>query len=343
MVEFFSEYALFLIKTLSIAVIVLFVTGTILTMARRADPGERGQLRVRRLNDRFDAIQDSVEQQVLNKREVKTRRRMRKREEKQRRHRGDPRGRAFVVDFHGDIRASQVDSLREEINAIVSAASEGDEVVVRLESPGGMVHTYGLAASQLRRLREHKLSVTVSVDKVAASGGYMMACVAERIVAAPFAIIGSIGVIGQLPNFHRLLQKNSIDFEQHTAGEYKRTLTMFGRNTATARRKFQHDLEETHQLFKDFVAEHRPALDLEKTATGEYWFGQQALGLGLVDELRTSDDYLLALSQERDIYEVNYRTRPRLSERLAGGATAAWRQVTGAVADSDRESRLPHS
>ena len=108
---------------------------------------------------------------------------------------------------------------------------------------------YGLAASQMQRIRDKKLKLTVCVDKVAASGGYMMAVVADKIIAAPFAVLGSIGVLAQVPNFHRLLKKHDVDFEMLTAGKYKRTLTMFGENTDKGREKFQEDIEDTHVLF----------------------------------------------------------------------------------------------
>jgi serine protease SohB len=192
-------------------------------------------------------------------------------------------------------------------------------VLLRLESEGGLVHAYGLAASQLQRIRERKLRLTAAVDKVAASGGYMMACVADHIIAAPFAVVGSIGVIAQLPNFNRLLKKHEVDFELHTAGEYKRTLTLFGENTDAARAKFREELEDTHALFKAFVADNRPALDLEKVATGEHWFGARALALRLVDELKTSDDFLLERSASADLVHLAFRRKHSLTERIAHG------------------------
>jgi serine protease SohB len=228
-----------------------------------------------------------------------------------------PRPRTFVLDFDGDIRASAVESLREEISAVVQVAKPQDEVLLRLESPGGMVHTYGLAASQLRRLRTAGIRLTAAVDEVAASGGYMMACVADQIIAAPFAVIGSIGVVAQIPNFNRLLKEHNIDFELHTAGEYKRTLTLFGENTEAAREKFREELESTHKLFKGFVTDNRPQLDIDRVATGEHWYGSRALELKLIDAMQTSDDYLLAASKERDIFEVHFKRRKAFPERLA--------------------------
>jgi serine protease SohB len=225
--------------------------------------------------------------------------------------------RMYVIDFDGDIHASGVDSLREEITAILATANQNDQVLVRLESPGGLVHSYGLAASQLKRVRDAGLKLTISVDEVAASGGYMMACVADELVAAPFAVLGSIGVVAEIPNFNRLLQKANIDYEQHTAGQYKRTLTMFGQNTSVAREKFKQELDETHQLFKTFIHENRPDLDLDKVATGEHWYGRQALELGLVDTIQTSDDVILDALKSMDVYSIKYDIRKPLTERLS--------------------------
>ncbi|WP_066963816.1 protease SohB [Microbulbifer sp. Q7] len=232
------------------------------------------------------------------------------------------RKRLFVVHFDGDIKASALSNLREEITAILQVAQKDDEVVVVLESPGGMVANYGLAASQLARVRSAGVKLTIAVDKVAASGGYMMACVADRILAAPFAMLGSIGVVAQLPNFHRLLQRNDVDFELFTAGEYKRTVTMFGENTAEGKEKFQSDLEEIHTLFQHFVSEYRPQLDIAKVATGEVWFGQRALDLALVDELKTSDEYLTSRAQNADLYQVEYKERQNIAKKI-GFATQA--------------------
>ena len=228
--------------------------------------------------------------------------------------------RLFVLDFHGSMDARETDSLREEISAILSIAKADDEVLLRLESGGGVVHGYGLAASQLDRLNKRQINLTVAVDKVAASGGYMMACIGNKIIAAPFAIVGSIGVIAQLPNFNRLLKKHNVDFEQFTAGEFKRTVTLFGENTDKGRDKFQQELEQTHQLFKRFVTEHRPQLDIQQVATGEHWFGYQALELQLVDAIQTSDDYIMAALTERQVYQVKYQLRKGMAEKVGIGS-----------------------
>ncbi len=223
----------------------------------------------------------------------------------------------FVLDFKGDIQASAVEQLREEITLVLATAKAGkDRVVVRLESPGGMVHGYGLAAAQLVRLRDAGFHVTIVVDKVAASGGYMMACIASEIISAPFAILGSIGVVAQIPNFNRLLKQHNVDFELYTAGEYKRTVTMFGENTPEGKAKFEEELQQTHALFKHFVEKYRPQLNVEKVATGEHWYGQDALDLNLVDKLQTSDEYILGLLPQHDVYVISTRKRPTLGEKL---------------------------
>ena len=223
----------------------------------------------------------------------------------------------FVLDFKGDIQASAVEQLREEITLVLATAKAGkDRVVVRLESPGGMVHGYGLAAAQLVRLRDAGFHVTIVVDKVAASGGYMMACIASEIISAPFAILGSIGVVAQVPNFNRLLKQHNVDFELYTAGEYKRTVTMFGENTPEGKAKFEEELQQTHALFKHFVEKYRPQLNVEKVATGEHWDGQDALDLNLVDKLQTSDEYILGLLLQHDVYVISTRKRPTLGEKL---------------------------
>lgn len=236
--------------------------------------------------------------------------------------------RIFVLDFKGDVQASAVAQLREEITLILSTAVvDKDKVILRLESPGGLVHGYGLAAAQLQRLRDAGIHLTICVDKVAASGGYMMACLANHIISAPFAVLGSIGVVAQVPNFNRLLKEHHIDFEQFTAGEYKRTVTMFGENSDEAKAKFKEELQQTHQLFKHFVEKYRPQLDITQVSTGEHWYGQDALDLKLVDELATSDDYILNLIEQHDVYLLHSRTKPTLGEKLGLQASQIAQQV----------------
>jgi serine protease SohB len=314
--EFLSEYGMFLAKTATLVAALLVVVGGIVALARRGgeQPESRGRLDIRYLNDGYDSMAFAIKASTLPKKAFKQFQKERKARDKAREK--AQRRRVFVLNFHGDIRAAAVASLREEVTAVLTATQPEDEVVLRLESAGGLVHAYGLAAAQLLRIRDHQVKLTVAVDKVAASGGYLMACVADRIIAAPFAILGSIGVIAQLPNFNRLLKKHDIDYEQFMAGEFKRTVTIFGENTEKGRHKFQEEIEVTHALFKEFVKTHRPSVDLDRVATGEYWFGAKALECRLVDELRTSDDYLLAASADADLYEIVYTGKKSWLARL---------------------------
>lgn len=235
----------------------------------------------------------------------------------------------YVLDFDGDIKASAVEHLREEISTTISSAKAGDEIVLRLESGGGQVNAYGLAAAQLMRIKQAGLSLTVCVDKIAASGGYMMACVADKIIASDFGVIGSVGVISQLPNFHELMKKYDIGFEQFTAGEYKRTVTMFGENTDEDRQKHQEDINRIHELFKQFVKTHRPNLNIEAIATGEIWLGADAMQMGLIDEVGTSDSYILSLLNHHHVYALHTRSKPTLMEKL--GLSDSGLSVQGVV------------
>ncbi len=330
--EFLFAFGLFLAKAVTIVIAILIVVFSIFAMTRRGDSPDsfRDIVKVTKLNDRYDAMRDAIGATLLSKKEKKQRRKDRKKEKKSEKKDGPDkdRNRVFVLDFDGDTSASEVESLRDEITAILTSAKEGDNVFLRLESPGGQVHGYGLAASQLARFREQNIPLTVSVDKVAASGGYMMACVADHIIAAPFAIVGSIGVVAGLPNFHRLLKENNVDYELFTAGEYKRTVTMLGENTDKARQKMHEDLEELHDLFKDFVGTHRPGVKLEEVANGDTWFGSQGIENGLIDEVRTSDDWLLDKSEQTDIYSVKCRKPVSLRDKIFGFFTQVTQTFT---------------
>ena len=237
------------------------------------------------------------------------------------------KGRVYALTFEGDMDATKVSHLRHEINAVLTKADGGDEVVVRVKSFGGRVHGYGLAASQLQRVREHGLNLVVAVDQVAASGGYLMAAVANKVIAAPFAVVGSIGVVAEIPNVHRLLKKNDVDVEVITAGRYKRTLTVLGENTDEGRRKFTEELEDLHVLFQEFVNEQRPGVDLEKVATGEAWYGRRAIELNLVDEITTSDEYLMRRCAEAEVFEVRWVEHKKPLERVLGELEGGLKQL----------------
>jgi serine protease SohB len=284
--------------------------GALFALGRRRRTSS-GHIEVRRLNQRFDALADPLRAVTMGRKAFKAYAKARPKPEP-----GTGKPRVFVFDFEGDLLATAVEKLREEVTAVVAVARAQDEVVVRIESPGGGVPHYGLAAAQLSRLRERRLKVTACVDRVAASGGYMMACVADTIIAAPFSIVGSIGVVTGVPNVHRLLKRHDVDFQEMTAGEYKRTVTVFGEVTAKGKQKLQEQLDETHALFKQFVKAQRPQLDVDKVATGEYWLGRRAAELGLVDRLSTSDDYLLSRAQDADVFRVTYKPERPWRERL---------------------------
>jgi serine protease SohB len=313
-VEFLSEYGMFLAKFGTVSILFLIVVGAIILITMHAK-GEQEHLSIKNINEKYETMSQMLKQQVFNKKEFKKYKKEQKKEHKEKED-SDSRKKIFVLNFAGDIKASTVSSLREEITAVLTVAEKKDEVVVILESGGGTVHGYGLGASQLKRIKDKGISLTAAVDKVAASGGYMMACVSDKIIAAPFAIIGSIGVLAQIPNFHRLLKKMDIDFEQITAGDYKRTLTLFGENTDKDREKFKEELEDTHRLFKEFVKDSRPQVDIDKIATGEHWYGKRAIDLNLIDELITSDDYLTNAAKEADVFEVKYERKKPVSEKL---------------------------
>ena len=272
------------------------------------------EIRIHHLNARINEQRKKIAQTTASKLEFLQ---LTQQLSKEARARKKNNQKVYVIDFNGDTAASAVASLREEITLILATAKAGrDRVVLRLESPGGMVHGYGLAAAQLVRLRDAGFHLTICVDKVAASGGYMMACIGSEIISAPFAIVGSIGVVAQVPNFNRLLKEKHIDFELYTAGEFKRTVTMFGENTAEGKAKFEEELQQTHNLFKHFVEKYRPQLNVEKVATGEHWYGQDALDLNLVDKLQTSDEYLLGLLAQHEVYMIETRKKPTLGEKL---------------------------
>jgi serine protease SohB len=324
--DFLLEYGLFLAKSVTIAVAVIVVISAIAVASQRSKrDSSDGHIEVTTLNHKFEDWEDMLKFEILDEDTFKKDRKAKKKQEKQdrKKHTDEKRKRLYVLDFDGDMSASEVEFLRHEISAVLTVARPEDEILLRLESPGGMVHSYGLASSQLQRITAHGIPLTIAIDRVAASGGYMMACIGNRILAAPFAVIGSIGVVAQLPNFNRLLKKHDVDIELHTAGAHKRTLTMVGENTDEGRKKFVEELEETHVLFKEFVSENRPQLDIDHIATGEVWYGKRALDQKLIDEVRTSDDYLLSKREDTDMFSVKYRQKRTLPERLGFAAESA--------------------
>ncbi len=336
--QFLADYGLFLLKVITI---VAAIAAVMLIAAMAGRKASHEGLEVENLNKKMKSLADTLLDAVSNKEQRKQALKARKKEEKAESKSPSTKPRSFVIDFKGDLKASAVPSLREEVSAILDVVADGDDVIVRLENHGGVVHEHGLAASQLARIRDREIPLRVCVDKVAASGGYLMACVASRVYAAPFAILGSIGVLAQIPNFNRMLDSHGVDFEQVTAGKYKRTVTMFGKNTDEDRAKLKEELEDVHTLFKAAVGKYRPGLDLEKVATGEHWYGTRALALGLADEIKTSDQLLKELAADRDLYQVTYNIKKPLQKRLMSNIDALLEKADAAGWRRRFESRLP--
>ena len=338
MSTFFLEYGSFLLKVITIVVAIIIVIGVAASAGRKAS--QEG-LEVENLNKKYKGLATALREAVLNKGERKKAAKEEKKRQKAQAKESSDRPRSFIINFKGDLKATAVPSLREEVSAVLDVACAGDEVIVCLENHGGVVHEHGLAASQLARIRDRDIPLIVCVDKVAASGGYLMACVASRIYAAPFAILGSIGVLAQIPNFNRLLDSHGVDFEQVTAGKYKRTVTMFGENTDEERAKLKEELEDVHRLFKAAISKYRPQLDLDKVATGEHWYGSTALELDLADEIKTSDEVLTERAIERDLYQLSYRIKQPLQKRLMANIDSTLEKVDAAGWRRKFESRLP--
>ena len=327
--EFLFEYGLFFAKVATLLVAFVVVVSVVVGASQKNKYGEgRGHLEITPLNQQFEDLKDTMLiattdeslQKAEEKKLTKAKKKLLSEQKKTAKNVSESdaikRNKVYVLNFDGNISASAVGHLREEITAVLTQATPNDEVLLKLESAGGMVHSYGLASSQLDRLRKKNVPLTVCVDKVAASGGYMMACVADKILAAPFAIIGSIGVVAQMPNFNKVLKKHDVEFELLTAGEHKRTLTMFGENTEKGREKFIEELEETHQLFKEYVSTRRPQIDINKIATGEIWYGSRAKDIKLIDDIQTSDEYLVSRIEDADVFEVAYVFKKKLHQRL---------------------------
>lgn len=343
--SYLFEYLIFLAEAVTIVVAVLIIVSAIASFGGRVQHSDsHGHLRVSKINDRLrdlryamegqllpaDAVKklhkqenkaqnqaDKAQAQTLKAQQKATKQKKTDSEQSDDSEDQGP-GKVFVLHFDGDVSASEVEHLRTEVSAVLTMATPNDEVVICVESPGGMVHSYGFAASQLSRIRAKNIPLTAVVDRVAASGGYLMAAVANKVIAAPFALIGSIGVVAQIPNVHRLLKKNDVDVEILTAGKYKRTLTTLGENTEEGRQKFLEELEDVHALFQEFVTTNRPGLDIEAVATGEAWYGTRAITLGLVDELATSDEYLMLRCEDHEVYEVQWVEHKKALDKILG-------------------------
>lgn len=342
--EFLIEYGLFLAKAVTVLVVIVFVIGAIFSQAGKSGAGaasqNKGHIAIEKLNEQYDDYQETLEQAVFSDEAQKKQKKQRKKQAKLEKKQSQEKPHVYVLEFSGDVKASEVENLRQEVNALLTVLKKGDEVVLNLESPGGMVHTYGLAASQLSRIKASGATLTVAVDKVAASGGYLMACVADKIIAAPFAIIGSIGVLAQVPNIHNLLKKYDIDYDIYTAGEHKAPISLMGEITDKGKKKLNEELEETHELFKQFITSNRVQVPIEKVATGEVWYGQQAIEQKLIDAVETFDDYLLNLRQSHDIFHVSFLQKRSLQERIGFSAASSISHLISKLWDKEQATQI---
>lgn len=330
-IELLSNYGLFLLKTLTVVISIVLILSFI--MSTRNNKTE-GDITIKNINEEFSLLEENIKKNLLGKSEFKKFIKLRKKNKK------INGKKLFVLDFKGNIKASEIVSLRREISGIILSYQKSDEVLLRLENSGGTVHEHGLAAAQLKRLKDKNIPLTICVDKVAASGGYMMACVANKIIASPFAIIGSIGVLAQVPNFNKLLKNKGIDFEQHTAGNYKRTVTMFGENTDKDREKLVEQLQDIHILFKDFITTNRKNIDIDKVATGEYWYGPKALELNLIDGIMTSDEYILSMINEFEIFHIQYKKLKTLSDKISKISSSASSKVFNMLEQKNHDKNI---
>ena len=330
-IELLSNYGLFLLKTLTVVISIVLILSFI--MSTRNNKTE-GDITIKNINEEFSLLEENIKKNLLGKSEFKKFVKLRKKNKKT----NDKK--LFVLDFKGNIKASEIVSLRREISGIILSHKKSDEVLLRLENSGGTVHEHGLAAAQLKRLKDKNIPLTICVDKVAASGGYMMACVANKIIASPFAIIGSIGVLAQVPNFNKLLKNKGIDFEQHTAGNYKRTVTMFGENTDKDREKLGEQLQDIHVLFKDFITTNRKNIDIDKVATGEYWYGPKALELNLIDSIMTSDEYILSMINKFEIFHIQYKKLKTLSDKISKISSSASSKVFNVLEQKNHDKNI---
>lgn len=337
--EILQNVLTFFSQTLIIVLAFIAILVTIATLIAKAKSQKSFEIEL--LDEKYRDHSNALRSVLLNDAELKAEKKRLKKEEKENaKAPGSAKPKVYVINFlKGDIKASASENLREEISTVLSVATPQDEVVVCVESPGGLVHSYGFAAAQLLRLKTAKIPLTICIDQVAASGGYLMACTADKILAAPFALVGSIGVVAQVPNFNRLLKKHDVDYKEYTAGDYKRTVSLFGEITAKGEAKFKEQLEITHELFKSFVAANRPKMDIEKIATGEFWYGELALKLGLVDEIRTSDDYLQFKAKDHRLIQISFEHKPSLSDKISDVLSQAFSLTLNKIVDENRSMK----
>lgn len=234
----------------------------------------------------------------------------------------------FVIDYVGSMMASEVVYLTAKIDAIILKSNKDDEVVINITSPGGAVSGYGLVASQIKRLKTAGLKITATVDTVAASGGYMAAVVSDEIIAAPFAMVGSIGVVANVMIYEELLKNIGIQTNVYTSGDSKRTVVPSRVPNAEEEAKLEAQLEEIHSRFKDHVLSFRPDIDEDKVFTGQAFLAADAINFGLVDKIGTSDELLLNLYKDgHRLIEVQFI----IEENIGGSVT---KQVSAGLVDA---------
>ncbi len=325
--NFWIDFGGFALRSFWIAAMIALVVVIPIIFGARTQKRREEDVKVSSLDERFDLMEAQIRVATDGAKGAKAFLKERKKAAKLH---DDSAKRVYLVAFKGDPMASGHAAFARKITAALMAARAGkDEIVVTLHSPGGLVSAYGLMAAQMQRVRRAGVELTACVDQVAASGGYMMAVVANRIVAAPFAVVGSIGVVAQVPNVNRLLKKIDVDYEELTAGEHKRPISVLAPITDEGREHFRHKLEETHVAFKDFVRENRPALNVEAVGDGDYWYATDALKLGLIDAISTSDEYLMNQRGKARLFVSDAPEKKTLMKALFGRLGEAGARMIG--------------
>jgi serine protease SohB len=303
-----ANYTIFFLKITTIIILLLLTLIMCLIIIKNKD---NKYIKIKNINKKYITFKKLFLSEILKKTEKKQIIKNINEEEKITKTKN-----LFILNFNGDINASDINNLKDILSVIILNKKYVDEVLIKLTSNGGIVTNYGLAATQLKRLKNENINLTISIDTIAASGGYMMACVANKIIASHFSIIGSIGVLGIIPNINKILNKNNIEIEYHTSGKYKKTLSIIGENTEIGRKKFIESLENTHFLFKNFVKENRSQINIEEIATGEYWYGIDALKLNLIDKIQTSDEYIMENLNTTQIYEIKLNEKTNIKNKI---------------------------
>ncbi len=232
-----------------------------------------------------------------------------------------PPPRLAVLRFQGlrDLNASGDQRLSEAIDEVLVNRDHFEEAVVIIDSPGGTTHGYGHAYALLERLSASGLKVTACIDRIGASGGYLMALPADRILAGPFAIVGSVGVVAGIPNVKRLLEEKGVSYRLFVAGDKKRVVHFADDDGPEVREYMDEKLAGIHTQFLQAVEKHRgDRVKLDEVRSGDHWSAEESVekGLGLVDELQTSAEYLL--ERNREVALVMIERRVDITERFAG-------------------------